>query len=250
LKQLSTTALAKKLSIEPKRLFQELQNHGFIVRNIDKWELTEIGKKMGGVLLKTSDNIEYIGWPHNVDIQKYVAPQNTLNATRIGQKFNLSNQKTNQILTDLGWLTKDKGGKILTKEGIRNGGIQMTYATGIPYANWKETILENEFFKRAVEIANGNSTDIAQLTGLPIVDDFRIKYPPTKRAVDGHMVRSRAELLIDNFLYYNGIVHCYERKLDIVEPMFCDFYIPDRNVYIEYWGLEENSKYYERKLRK
>ncbi len=81
---------------------------------------------------------------------------------------------------------------------------------------------------------------------------LRQKYPPHIKTLDGHYVRSKAEMLIDNFLYINGIVHAYERKLPIEEIAFCDFYIPsgkDRPhaVYIEFWGLENEEKYLARK---
>ena len=57
-------------------------------------------------------------------------------------------------------------------------------------------------------------------------------------------------MLIDNWLYMNGVVHAYERKLPIEEDVYCDFYIPEGKVYIEYWGLEEDPKYMERKNTK
>jgi hypothetical protein len=49
------------------------------------------------------------------------------------------------------------------------------------------------------------------------------------------MVRSRAEVLIDNWLYMQGIVHAYERRLPIEEECYCDFYLP-KGVYIEFWA--------------
>ena len=70
------------------------------------------------------------------------------------------------------------------------------------------------------------------------------------RTPDGHYVRSRAEILIDDFLYKNGIVHAYERRVNIDEEMYCDFYIPSQKLYVEFWGLEENSQYAARKKRK
>ena len=57
------------------------------------------------------------------------------------------------------------------------------------------------------------------------------------------MVRSRGEVLIDNWLYVQGIVHAYERRLPIEEDVLCDFYLPKGNVYIEYWGMEKDPKY-------
>jgi len=79
---------------------------------------------------------------------------------------------------------------------------------------------------------------------------FREKFVANHRTTDGHMVRSKAEILIDNWLYASGIVHAYERKLPIEEEVYCDFYIPTKNIYIEYWGLENNPKYAKRKAIK
>ncbi|MDZ4212516.1 MAG: hypothetical protein U1C59_12470, partial [Methylotenera sp.] len=76
------------------------------------------------------------------------------------------------------------------------------------------------------------------------------KFKPTHRAMDGHWVRSKAEGLIDNWLYMLGIVHAYERLLPVEEELYCDFYVPAGKVYIEFWGLENDPKYRERKEKK
>src|ERR1039457_5867241 len=39
------------------------------------------------------------------------------------------------------------------------------------------------------------------------------KSPPTYRTEDGHRVRSKAEVIIDDWLYSHNIVHAYEIKL-------------------------------------
>jgi hypothetical protein len=76
---------------------------------------------------------------------------------------------------------------------------------------------------------------------------FRSKFKATIRAEDGHMVRSRAEKMIDDWLYHKGIVHAYERRVPIEEEVYCDFFIPiGQKVWIEFWGLEE-EKYLKRK---
>jgi len=80
--------------------------------------------------------------------------------------------------------------------------------------------------------------------------DFREKFEAKHRATDGHFVRSKAEMLIDNWLYMTEIVHAYERKLPVEENVYCDFYIPTGKVYIEYWGYENDSKYLSRKKEK
>ncbi|WAM28549.1 hypothetical protein [Myxococcus sp. NMCA1] len=76
---------------------------------------------------------------------------------------------------------------------------------------------------------------------------FREKFEAPHRAQDGHRVRSKAEALIDNWLYQASIVHAYERRLPIEEEVYSDFWIPAGKVYIEYWGMEANPKYAERK---
>jgi hypothetical protein len=43
----------------------------------------------------------------------------------------------------------------------------------------------------------------------------RKKFPDKHRSTDGHLVRSKAEVLIDNWLYMAGIVQAYERRLPI-----------------------------------
>lgn len=62
-------------------------------------------------------------------------------------------------------------------------------------------------------------------------------------------------MIIDNLLYQYWLVHAYERKLPIEEDVYSDFYIPPGNnrpqwVYIEYWWLENDEKYLERKKKK
>jgi len=57
-------------------------------------------------------------------------------------------------------------------------------------------------------------------------------------------------VLIDNWLYMSGIVHAYERQLPIEEDAYCDFYIPEGKIYIEYWGLEDDPAYQERRAKK
>ena len=77
--------------------------------------------------------------------------------------------------------------------------------------------------------------------------NFRTKFEATFRTEDGHMVRSKAEQIIDNWLYHKGIVHAYERRVPIEEEVYCDFFIPlGQKVWIEFWGLEE-EKYLKRK---
>jgi len=82
-------------------------------------------------------------------------------------------------------------------------------------------------------------------------NDFRNKFPATIMAEDGHRVRSKAEKIIDDWLYHKGIVHAYERRVPIEEEVYCDFFIPiGQKVWIEFWGLDEEKYLKRRKLKK
>lgn len=81
--------------------------------------------------------------------------------------------------------------------------------------------------------------------------NFRKKFKATFRTEDGHLVRSKAEQIINNWLYHNGIVHAYERRVPIEEEVYCDFFIPiGQKVWIEYWGLEEENYLKRKELKK
>ncbi|WP_231514963.1 hypothetical protein [Oceanobacillus salinisoli] len=121
--------------------------------------------------------------------------------------------------------------------------------TGVPYDNWPESILQNKRLIETVNEINGVETK-SESTNEEDSLGFREKFVATHRAADGHYVRSRAEMLIDNWLYMSEIAHAYERKLPIEEDVYSDFYLPVGKVYIEYWGLENDPKYSQRKLDK
>lgn len=65
-----------------------------------------------------------------------------------------------------------------------------------------------------------------------------------KTAEDGHMVKSDMEVRIDDMLYNNFILHCYEKPIDELPEHIrkkSDWFIPIRNkrgIYIEYWGMD------------
>jgi hypothetical protein len=114
---------------------------------------------------------------------------------------------------------------------------------------WPDAIRRNRAFQATVESVRGESVaPVAEPSGAE--RGFRERFPARHRTTDGHLVRSKAELLIDNWLYMAGIVHAYERQLPIQEEAYCDFYVPAGKVYIEYWGLEQDAAYAARKEAK
>jgi hypothetical protein len=265
---ISTSALANKLEIKPSDLFDKLKTLGWIERKDDKWVLTELGRNNGGQTRDTPKYGEYIVWPENISIENEQPNEKSqlINATTIGKHFGIYAQRLNLILSELGLIEKDlAAGWKITKLGESIGGRQFEHDTsGGNYVLWPENILKS---KRLLEVFKENSTEhvhTATIISSPQTetqvvnvnkDNFREKFEAKHRTIDGHYVRSKAEMLIDNWLYQYGLVHAYERKLPIDEDVYCDFYIPSGNgrpqaVYIEFWGLENEPKYTERKNKK
>ncbi len=263
---LSTSALANELDIKSSDLFDKLKTLGWVDKKNDKWVLTDLGKQKGGQTRTNPKFGEYVVWPENINIdneQQKEKPK-LLNATAIGKHFNISSQRFNLLLNELGLIEKTIAGWAVTKLGRSIGGRQFEHETsGGTYLLWPETILQNkdilEMFQvqtpvKKVKVAETNS--IIEKQDTEVADDFRKKYPAEYRTKDGHYVRSKAELTIDDSLYLWGIPHAYEKKLpNTVENVYSDFHIPSGKgrpnaVYIEYWGMENDEKYNSRKGKK
>ena len=65
----------------------------------------------------------------------------------------------------------------------------------------------------------------------------------------GDTVKSRAELIVANWLFYRGIEFIYEKKTPTKEHVVSDFYLTQSEIYIEFWGLE-TPQYLKRKSKK
>lgn len=252
-KSLSTTALSKELNIPVKELFLILQSNGFIVRESDSWVLTELGKGKGGAIKHHHQHGSFIAWDESVKNELNLDEERNgkfISAIGLGKHFSISKFRINPILSELGLLEKGVKGWMLTKLGESVGGKQFEYdQTGIPYVCWDESILTNKRLLETIKQIQGDPVeeeiDIPKSTATGFL--FREKFEAKQRTADGHYVRSRAEMLIDNSLYMSEIVHAYERKLPVEEDVYCDFYLPVGKVYIEFWGLENDAKYNERK---
>ena len=242
---LSTSAIAKKIDADIAEVFSALSNEKWILRKDNKWELTDIGKSKGGSIYN-----DYVVWPDSIanEIKELVTLEDKklLLVSKISEKLSIEPQKLNLIFLELGWIEKDIRGWEVTKLGKTIGGKQREHAeSGKLYVMWSENILNNNILKERIS-GQEDSSSTKQLEANE--KGFRDKYPADFRSQDGHFVRSRAELLIDNYLYINQIVHAYERKVPIEEELYCDFYIPlGKKVYIEYWGKQGDEKYEKRK---
>ncbi len=258
-KEFSTTNLAKELKISTHDMFQKLLELGLIVRNNTDWDLTHMGKSKGGVYKNSEKFGRFIIWPESIKVELERNSEDEkpgmITATSIGKTFNISATRTNSILSELGWIKKDAiKGWHLTEQGKRLGGVESKYATsGVSFVRWPERIIKNEILVTNIRQASGDVSQVKEEESYNIIKsdptEFREKFRAEHRAKDGHYVRSKAELIIDNTLYDYKIVHAYERKLPVEEDVYCDFYIPTGKVYIEYWGLDE-EKYLANKKRK
>ena len=91
--------------------------------------------------------------------------------------------------------------------------------------------------ERAVEVIEAR---IANAPAPSNEVDFRRRWRADFRCEDGHYVRSKNELIVDNWLYSHGIPHAYEKSVydQETDDWLCsDFFVPSKSLYIEIWGL-------------
>ncbi|NVM36448.1 MAG: hypothetical protein HWN81_12690 [Candidatus Lokiarchaeota archaeon] len=70
------------------------------------------------------------------------------------------------------------------------------------------------------------------------------------KCIDGHIVRSKGELIIDNHLHRLGLDHEYENTIKVRgNPIKYDWYLKEYKTYIEYWGYL-GKDYMKRKAEK
>ncbi|MET2853006.1 glycerol kinase [Vibrio owensii] len=238
--KISTSALAKMRQIEAKLLFADLKRAGYIVRQDEKWILTEEGAKFGGEYVDHPKFGQFIVWPTNLHIELAATSGKTYSATQLGEKLKLNAKRINQLLSELGWISKSEEGWSLTEAGIRAGGQQRTdKESQNTFVVWHDVVLRNKRLKQSVieflgQDAESHSTDKS-------FSSFRQKFEAKHRTLDGHYVRSKGELLIDNWLYLAGVVHAYERQLPIDQDVTSDFYLPGGKVYLQFWGSDSGE---------
>ncbi len=258
---LSTSALANEFEIPPGILFNKLVELGWIKRENDKWALTKLGKEKGGLIQNNPKYGDYIVWPENLSFDSDIQNKRTrlINATNISKKFNVTPSRLNLILSELGWIERDIAGWTLTSIGKAVGGKQFEHDfSGKYYVLWPLNILKNPslldvFEDETVKSGYNSNKKGIKSKNLGVkkkTESFREKFDAKHRTKDGHYVRSRAEVIIDNTLYDYGLVHAYEKKVPIEEELYTDFYLPNGKVYIEYWGMGDEPKYLERKKYK
>ncbi len=175
----------------------------------------------------------------------------------------------NNILVNLNYCTRE-GKNFLINNSL---GRQMKYENNF-YVKWSQSIMSDPVFVEAVETFQKNaegflSETVSAIVPAPVIDEAAVPVVETSsaktekeafkfdrkhfdakfRTESGHYVRSRGEVIVANWLYNNDIMFAYEKRLPIVEEAYSDFYIKEKKVFIEVWGLE-STKYLERKAKK
>lgn len=186
-----------------------------------------------------------------------------LKAADLAKEFHLdSPAQINRVFHDLGWIVRSgKAGWKPTEQGLRLKAKGTQHPKGrVDFVLWPTDIKKSRVLQRAIgelvsiEQQSAPAISVEETPAAPYTKpSFTEKYPAPLRTSDGHMVRSQGEIIIDNWLYEQRIVHSYEKLVPIEEQMRCDFYLPEigeRGVYIEYWGMESNPRYKERKQEK
>ena len=166
-----------------------------------------------------------------------------LTPTQIGDEFEKTAKEVNEALAKANFIIKCNNGWKLTELGKKNGGIQQNYKGNLS-VYWEEGALYDGSLEKALNPNKKTKQENNNKT------NFRDKFKAEYRTNDGHYVRSRAEVIISNWLFSECIAHAYEKRVPIEEDVYCDFYIPKGKIYIEFWGYEDDEKYLARKQKK
>lgn len=248
MKKISTSALAKKLNTDWKEFIKFLEENWYLKIENNIKILTNNWKENWWEIKTWTKFWDYIVWPEDFNPlkQKNIEKIKYINITQLGELFWIWARRMNQIISELSWIKRNTIGWKITDLWKNIWWIQLeiikTWAT---YTKWPETIKEND----SLLIALWKKHETKDVTKY---DDYRKKYKAEKRTKDWHYVRSISEMLIDNALYDYWLTHAYERRVtNIDSEVLSDFYIPATKnheaIWIEFWGIENEEKYNNRK---
>jgi len=219
--QLSTSALAKTLNKTTKQMFTELASLGWIERSEDSWLLTAKGQFEGGQYKESKRFGRYIIWPKAVVQHKALSSPDShlVSFSQLATHLSLGRKLAERLFQELGWIKPWRKGWQLTPFGESSGGVQRENSkTGVPFVMWDQAILDN-----------------------PIIHQWldEVYYQKTSEyftCLNGCQVENKALKQISNWLYLAGIQHAQKRRLPFIEMHLVDFYLPQYQLYVEYWG--------------
>ena len=178
-----------------------------------------------------------------------VSGEELLTATQIGEVVNMKATEINSILVDINYLSKNQSGFFSDNKFAK----QFITPDKKTYCKWRKELLDDELFKKATEKKEVQIPEVTKTdTSFASKEAFKFdrkSFDAKFRTQSGHFVRSRGEVIVADWLYANDIMFAYEKRLPLVEETYSDFYIKEKKIYIEVWGLE-SEKYIERKEKK
>lgn len=218
-RHLSTTALARRIGKDSKELFILLAQGGWMLKVDNQWQLTEKGKFEGGIYVNHPKYGDYIAWPESTVDHPLLSllPEAPLSASALGNKWQLSARLVNLLLRDLGLLDAFVHGWKLTALGRQWGGEQHEAEhTGIPFATWPESLLDNAILLKRIEALKG-------------LDANRFVF-------DEHPVTSTLQQRIDNWLYLTRTLHGTNAVIEVDgSSLMVDFYLPQWRLVLMLW---------------
>ena len=239
LKKISTSALAKKLGKTSRQMFSELEALGWIRREEEQWLLTAKGEFEQGSYRDSERYGRYIIWPETVkEHRALVNPEDRFTSAKgLGLKTGLEARRINTLLAELGWIKSWLKGWQVTPAGQEQGGLQKEDPnSAIPYVVWPKTLTDSAVLKRSLKEFTPHLAEVETRMGCS--------------SMDGHLLRSEAEVMIDNWLYLAGIPHACHKVLPVRDEVRADFYLPQISLFIEFWGSENDPGYLKDKMRK
>ena len=238
-KKISTSALAKELGKTSRQMFAELEALGWLRREDGQWQLTAKGEFEQGGYRDSERYGRYIVWPDTVMTHRaLVSLEDSITSAKgLGLMLGLDAHCLNKLLAELGWIKPWLKGWQVTSAGQAQGGVQKEdLKTAIPYVVWPKVVTKNVLLKRSLKQFEPHLAAVETRMGCS--------------SMDGHLLRSEAEVMIDNWLYLAGISHACHKRLPITEEAVADFYLPQVSLYIEFWGSESDPSYLKSKMRK
>lgn len=112
----------------------------------------------------------------------------------------------------------------------------------------REPSEENLFFCKSCHFKYKNKNLLIKIGKCKTAELLDASYEGLYTCKDGHIVKSMAEYAIDNYLFDEKITHSYEPSVSIdlnsEHDLHPDFYLPEKDIYIEHWGFDETHKKY------
>ncbi|MEH6609961.1 MAG: hypothetical protein V7696_11385 [Halioglobus sp.] len=255
--RLSTSALAKKLSIPSQQLFVTLRDYGWIERQGEHWGLTPKGEFEGGTYQNSRRFGRYIVWPDTIEAHPLiVAIESSQRITAAGMRRyypRIHPRQINRALAEMGLQHHSIVGWELSALGRTLGGQQEeSENTGAFYVTWPHEIVDHPVVHReltrqtdqnepSAAPANSSEPDLFS-NATRSVDEFN--------GIDGHGLNGRLEMRVCNWLYLAQLAHAYRRALPTEELVLADFYLPAGNVYIDCWEADVPATELSAKLHK